>query len=276
MNSMSHLRVTVFAAALAITGSSHAITINLVDLNGTPPSTLRGAGDLDSVMLAVKDYWEHAFPANPEHTLTLSYQWTLLTGSTLASHSLTGEGGTPHRETSGLLRFDNDRNNWFADDTPFDHSEYSTFTESTDNLGGGVMNTGRQYTGALGVASGSYDLLSVALHEAGHAMGLSSANDAFQLERTDNDVDITSPLPFAGAVIPLNSSTAHTGGSLGATLMWPSVSTSRRTLPSDVDVLMNAEISQFDTVNLTPLPEPAALGLIGLATLGLRRQRRHA
>ena len=131
------------------------------------------------------------------------------------------------------------------------------------------MNVGRVYTGATGNASGRYDLLSVAMHEIGHSLGLSSANNSFVAGNGDLDVDVTSPRPFSGAAIPTVSG-AHLN--LANALMFPSVSTGRRNLITDADVIANMEISQFTQYN--PVPEPASMVALGVGALAVIRRRR--
>jgi MYXO-CTERM domain-containing protein len=200
----------------------------------------------------------------------------------LGSHSLTGQGGTPNRQTSGNIIFDNDgTSNWFLDPTPNDNSEWTTFTATTANLGGGLMNVGRVYTGATGLAVGRTDLYTVALHEIAHAIGLSSANIAFQAERGDNDIDITGPRPFAGAAIPIEAGTAHIeNGILPNVLMGETVPTGIRRLASEADIVSNAQLSRFTSINLNPVVVPEsntvallALPLVALGLIAVRRRR---
>ncbi len=256
------LGTAMVGAALAVASADvSAITIvrNFLGVGAAP--TTAGGGNFQTIFNVAADWWEAAIL--DAHTVTIAYDWGPQAGGTLAAHSLTTQGGTPNRETAGQIIFDNDgSSNWFLDPTPLQNEEYSTFTPTTQNLGGGVMNVGRVWTGASGNALNNFDLLSTAIHEIGHALGLSSANTAFQAEAgpagAGRDVDVTG---------------------LPTTLMWPFATSGGRVYISDADILANCQISQFTNCVLDPqlsVPEPGTLGLLAasLGVLGFAARRR--
>jgi hypothetical protein len=222
------------------------------------PGNTEGAGALSALVNQAISFWQQTY--TDSFTLNVQYGWFSLAGGTTGTHVLLAEGGTPHRETSASIAFDSDGSTiWFLDPTPGDASEFTTFTNYTANLGAGTMNVGREYTGGTGAAA-RHDLLSTATHEVGHALGLSGANNAFVAESGDGDVDVASPLPYAGAAIPLSSGSAHLN--LSHALMFPSRGSGVRRLASDADILANAQISQF-----TIVPEPSSLLLLAVGAI---------
>jgi len=297
-NSMAQSRVSRCAAVVVImvvifvavcAGSSvHALTITRVFVNSTAPPTITGGGSLDDVFNQAADMWEAAI--TDPHALMLNFKWQDLTNPNIAEHTLGFQIGG--RETLGTISFDNNGTNWFLDPTPGLHQEWSSYQESADDFGGGELITGRNhlgYTGPKIAGQTPHDLLTVALHEIGHALGMSSANASYQSETwDDNEANIESPLPFAGSAIPTNNtavptvgfstSNAHLDGStLPDSLLGPTIQFGRRSLIDDASILANAQISSFSQVSVVPEPSSAALALmstVGWLLIGRRRRRR--
>jgi hypothetical protein len=275
---MPFIRKILLAAAISVlvgVQSASALTIVRNFTGGTASTTTAGGGSLTAIFNAAADMWEAAI--GDTHTVTISYGWSTLGGGTLAQHAFGGGSGTPYRETSGSISFDNVGTSWFVDATPFNNSEYTTLNSSSADFGGGSIETVRMYTGATGAASGRHDLLAVALHEIGHALGLSSGNSAFTSGNGDGDIDVLSG-PYAGSAIPTVSG-AHLD--VNNSLMYPFNSSSTRKLISQVDLLANCTISQFtqcDYQGVSAVPEPSTWLLMaaGLFGLGILRSRKAA
>lgn len=263
-------KILVGAVALScLAGQASALNI-VRNINGAGASgSQAGGGGFASLINAAADLWQVAI--QDTHTVTIDFSWDALGSGTLGVHNLVSQGGSPNRETGATIRFTNVSSiDWFMDSTPMNSSEYGTYTESSANLGGGTVNTGRHWTGGTGDASGRYDFFSVALHEIGHALGLSSANTSFTVGQP---VTVTAPRPFAGSVIPTVSG-AHLN--IGSALMYPFFNTGERKCMSAADILANAEISKFSDLNLDPcaVPEPASMAVLGLGALAAIRRKR--
>jgi hypothetical protein len=269
------------AAALASSPAS-ALTINTVFTGGAAHGSSTGTGNLQDVFRAAADWWEAAIFDN--FVLDINYGWGALGGGTLGSHSLVSQSGG--RETEANITIDNDGStDWWMDGTPFDASEFTAYNEYSGDLGGGVINTGRVYTGGIGNAGSDYDLFNTVIHEIGHALGMSSANLSFQAEARspapgDSDVDVTIA-GFAGTTLAVRTTSAHylsSGGTAQASL-GRVVSRGSRHMLSCVDILGAAQLSSFTSFSCDPdnpgsVPSPATPLLIGAGLLAWVSRRR--
>lgn len=280
--------------------------------------TLGGAtlAQAQTVIETAAEYWEIAFAnssssinwvgqgANNGGTLTqdIAVTWAPKPDNVLAT------GGTGFlffdgRWDGGTLSWDNDGSSqFFVDTTPGEHSEWNQFSERDHSHGGISMNSERvHYDAPPGTVRDSADMLSVAVHEIGHALGFGGLPAYLDADLgNDSDIDITSG-DFSGAQIAIHG--GHTefliesppGGDFpydpgegsffppfdyNPSLMGPSIVTGTRKLLTEVDIAIVAQYLEFDmsTVNFNPqisaVPEPSSFAVLGAGLLYVVRRRR--
>jgi len=280
------------------TAAGDKLTINLVNKGGDAPADAVGGGTFAKVIRAAADWWENSIAVN--HTVTIEFGWSgTLDADTLGGHTLVSQGGTPNRETAGTI-FLNNTVDWFIDNTPHEDSEFDIKTTKVSDLSNAdkasffsgdvpddlvIGRGGAAMTASLAV--GRFDLLSVVKHELGHALGLSSAHDTFQTQNQDGDVDIDlndfTIADNSGLDADDLDNVFAVGTRNGAhldpptSLMFPTIDTGERRLMSHIDILANAAISDFGSIDLNPvhvpLPPAAWVGLAMLGAVGSYRRR---
>ena len=119
-------------------------------------------------------------------------------------------------------------------------------------MDGVQVNVGRVLSGAQGYAANRIDLLTVAMHEIGHALGLDASYSGFQ-ERVREGlfVDITSPPPYAGISLLITFTGPHINNYGPTPLMYQSPTPGWRQLISVADALVIGRISLFDRPDLS-------------------------
>lgn len=298
------------------------LNMNYVDFTTNAPGSagaiLNGASLTDAI--AVMDHaaaiWEDAFKNSTSSlswatagklTRTIDVSWDALSGSTLA----TGGGSffPPSGEWAGngTLTWDSDASStFFVDTTPTDNAEWNQFSERALDLGGtNPINVERvSYDAPAGITRDNSDMLSVAVHEIGHALGFSDQQPLFQATDlgSDGDVDITAGL-FAGSEITYSN--GHTTLSIGSPgndnlgtdksdfpyepdsgwfnnstynpyLMGPVINTGTRKGITAADIAVTAQFLGFidSPVNYNPVPEPTSAIALALGGLLIARRRR--
>jgi hypothetical protein len=231
-----------------------ALTINLTfDSDASDSPTFDSTGTLlAAIMQASADYWEDII--HDTWTLDINYYYDDLSdgNGTLASHgNLATSGGKP---TEARIRFDTQLNgserNWYFDPTPTNHSEYDLqqtlyrdlsatnqtnwFTGSPPDLlevgyRGGLSDT------APAAATGAYDIFSTAIHEFGHAVGLTG--NVSSGEYADGDYDVPTNL-VGGAVMGIQGN-AHIDPTV-ALMCSGCGATNLRRIPTATDVFAAA------------------------------------
>lgn len=251
---MKILRVVSLAMLFpAFLHTPHAAALDIVTnyLGGNPPANAVGGGNIADIVNAAARIWASAYADTA--TVTIHYGWASLGDA--GTHTLIRQGGTPNREIEGIILFDNSgASSFYLDPTPNDNEEYRRRTEEYQNLGGGFVNVARLFSSPTGAAAGHIDLLSVALHEIGHAMGMCAGNAAFVAEAGAGVIGLADGFPYEGTVIPLASTNAGITSHFDATqvtygALMSGISADERRLPSTLDIVANARISGYEIAN---------------------------
>ncbi len=266
----SMLTLMLFAV---FASNAFAVDIETHFIGGEPPANAAGGGNLNDIMNVAARIWASAY--SDSMTLTIHYGWAELGDA--ATHTLTAQSVNPVREVAGTILFNNSgAAPFYLDPTPEANEEYGKLTEESQNLGGGFANVARVYSNAAGDAVNRIDLLSVALHEIGHALGMSVSNLSFIEQSETGVIHIANDLPFRGTTVPLAYNNlgvvAHfdvTEVAYGSVMA--GINGDERRMPSELDVIVNAQISSFTVLSLHPQINSQSGGTGTLANRGSRR-----
>ncbi|TWU29863.1 dockerin type I domain-containing protein [Bythopirellula polymerisocia] len=232
------LAVVITLTCLAFsTPNAQAITISMNYGGGSPPPFDPDGSKLKAIVAAAGAIWGDYILDDQNYSFDL--RWEDIDGGTLGQHQ------PGWLLDSRDLVFDTKDSNgnwrdWFFDPTPFDNSEFdmqSTLVRdlsplAADRAYGGsppaLLEAGFSGVATSPASLGKHDLLSVVLHEMGHMLG-------YNFSGFDDDYDF-SPATIGGLNLSVNESDGYHAG-VSQSLMFGSINTSIRRLPSATDIL---------------------------------------
>ncbi|MDA7888928.1 hypothetical protein N9A86_06060, partial [Akkermansiaceae bacterium] len=246
---------------LAIAPFAKAVDIVLVydNANSDEPVEDSDGSKLTAIMEAAEEYWEDIIKG--PQVLTITYHYDTSSPSNGQFYNSTENNSFV---TSGKIRFrPNPTLGWWWDPTPLDNSEYNLGETLVRDMAPAVRDAmfapgaprllealywGTPAEGAPDDAVNKRDMFTYAIHEMGHALGMTGNLTTTAAEIADNDYDLD-PLLLNGA----NASTLLDpgGGShieCNGCLMNTNVGPSLRKLPSAADVLSIATCPDIDGV----------------------------
>jgi hypothetical protein len=238
---------------LAASPASAGLKIRPVFTGGPPPAPekIAGGGNIEEIFKVAAESWEQVFKVGGGNwDLTIEFGWGPLVSGLNAQERFVSEGGNnPVRMTRSIVTFSSTPDvAFYADPTPRDNAEYKQYTSYINEEV--QLNIGRVFTEARGAAANRVDLLTLAVHEIGHALGLDESYTGFIVNCPCQPLTITAPRPFAGLTEFVNRG-PHLSSPQALMNEFESPAPGQRRLISGIDALVIAQLSSFGKPDLT-------------------------
>ena len=222
------------------------------------PPLVEGAGQLRDIMRVAAESWERIFKRGGGNwKLTIEYGWGRIGPQLFAQEYKVSEGGNnPARINHSCILFNTHPPlekpllGFFADPTPWENSEFREYATQSIPTDVGWVNIGRTFAGPTGHAIDRIDMLQVALHEIGHALGFDDEYSGLRNQFPGSgQFSIKAPRPYAGFTVFIGA--GHIADLLDFPLMIYSAPMGTRQLISVADTLVISQFSLFDRPDLS-------------------------